>query len=130
MWIALLDATLANGTLQVIPGSFLETFAHERDPGSDHHVRMIVDEARAVPIEIPAGGAIFFNYGTAHATKANDTDHERAGLAFHFLRADYLNNAIATRPAHVTGPAASGGLNEYGFVVAGAWEAEVARALA
>lgn len=135
MWIALHDATLANGTLRVIPGSFRETFTHERDLGSDHHIHMQADEARAVPIEIPAGGAIFFNYGTAHATRANNTDKERAGLAFHFLRTDYIP-ADYVKPkdrkwslVHVTGPESTGGVEEYGVKIEGTWEDEVRRLL-
>ena len=133
MWIALHDATLANGTLHVIPGSFRERYAHERDLGSDHHIHMHADEDRAAPIELPAGGAIFFNYGTAHATKANNTDKERAGLAFHFLRTDFIPEQYDERQrnglVHVVGPEASGGLREYGVKVEGAWQAEVERIL-
>lgn len=128
MWIALHDATLANGTLHVIPRSYLETFEHERDLSSDHHIHMQADEERSVAIEIPAGGAIFFNYGTAHATKANNTDHERAGLAFHFLRTDYIpDDDKRWNPIHVTGADASGGLNEYGTQIAGTWVDEVSK---
>lgn len=130
MWIALHAATLANGTLHVIPRSYLETFAHERDLGSDHHIHMRADETRAVALEVPAGGVIFFNYGTAHATKANNTDKERAGLAFHFLRTDFIPNLNRFKPIHVTGPEASGGLNEYGVPVAGTWAEEVRKTLA
>jgi ectoine hydroxylase-related dioxygenase (phytanoyl-CoA dioxygenase family) len=90
MWVALHDANLENGTLHVIPRSFLETFEHERDPNSDHHIHFHADDGRAVPIILPAGGCVFFNYGTGHGTKANNTDDERAGLAFHFLRTDYI----------------------------------------
>lgn len=129
MWIALHDATLANGTLHVIPGSFREQFEHERDLNSDHHIHMRADEDRAVPIEIAAGGAIFFNYGTAHGTKANNTDRERAGLAFHFLRSDFIPEHYDERRRapliHVTGPQASGGEGEYGVEVAGTWADEV-----
>lgn len=130
MWIALHDATLANGTLHVIPGSFRETHEHERDLTSDHHIHMRADEDRAVAIEIPAGGAIFFNYGTAHATKANNTDHERAGLAFHFLRSDYITSQEMSGRwgmVHVTGPETTGGEREYGVKVAGTWREEVER---
>jgi ectoine hydroxylase-related dioxygenase (phytanoyl-CoA dioxygenase family) len=131
MWIALHDATLANGTLHVIPGSYRESFAHERDLGSDHHIHMQVDEARAVAIELPAGGAIFFNYGTAHATKANTTAKERAGLAFHFVRSDYIpeNYPWQQSLVQLTGPQATGGLQEYGVAVADSWENEVRQVL-
>lgn len=126
MWIALHDANLANGTLHVIPRSYRESFAHERDLGSDHHITFDADDSRAVPIILPAGGAVFFNYGTGHGTKANNTDHERAGLAFHFLNTDYVASGRLTDGAvHITGPQATGGQREYGISVAGTWQDEV-----
>ncbi len=75
-----------------------------------------------------------FCYGIAHATGRNETDHDRAGLALHFLRADaapaeLIAEARDCRP-YLTGPKASGGLNEYGVRVAGTWEDEVHAALA
>ncbi len=128
MWIALHDANLANGTLHVIPRSHLETFAHARDLGSDHHITFQADDSRAVPILLPAGGAIFFNYGIGHGTKANNTDYERAGLAFHFLNTAYLADARITGGAvHITGPDATGGEREYGIRVEGDWASEVQR---
>ena len=137
LWIALHQATIANGTLQVIPGSFKETFAHERDPDSDHHVKFEADESRAIPVELPAGGAIFFNYGVAHCTKRNTTDQERAGLAYHFLRSDYLppeegrgrrRSRRRWNLVHLTGPQATAGQAEYGLALtAESWQAEVAR---
>ena len=131
MWIAIHDATLANGTLHLIPGSHRERYEHRRDPDSDHHIRAWPPEERAAPIEMEAGGVAFFCYGTAHCTRANTTDRERAGMAFHFLHADYaapdlVEDARRTRP-YVTGPRATGGRAEYGVEVAGTWEREVKR---
>src|SRR5688500_7282939 len=63
MWIAAHDATIANGTMHVIPGSFREKLEHKRDPFSDHHIRCWPDESKEVPIELPAGGVLFFCYG-------------------------------------------------------------------
>ena len=126
MWVALHDAHLDNGTLHVVPNSHLETFHHERDPQSDHHIHMLVDESRAVPVILPAGGVVFFNYGIAHSTKRNNTDQERAGLAYHFLNSDYIASARMVEGAvHIRGPQASEGLNEYDQKIAGTWEAEV-----
>jgi ectoine hydroxylase-related dioxygenase (phytanoyl-CoA dioxygenase family) len=136
MWIAVHDATVANGTLHVIPGSFRERYEHRRDPYSDHHIRCDPPEERAVPLELPAGGVAFFSYGTAHCTRENKTDKERAGVAFHFIHADYAvedpGNILApdrTYHPYLTGPQATGGLREYGTRVAGTWEREIARAL-
>jgi len=112
----------------VIPRSYLESFAHERDLGSDHHITFDADDSRAVPILLPAGGAVFFNYGTGHGTKANNTDHERAGLAFHFLNTDYVaSGRLTDGVVHITGPQATGGQREYGVQVAGTWQDEVRR---
>jgi len=133
MWIAVHDATVANGTIHVIPDSFREVYEHRRDPESDHHIRCYPPDEWAVPIELPAGGVAFFAYGTAHCTRANTTDRERAGVAFHFLNADasaYAQGGFAqdARP-YLTGPQATGGLREYGIRVVGTWEREVERVL-
>jgi ectoine hydroxylase-related dioxygenase (phytanoyl-CoA dioxygenase family) len=119
--------------MRVIPGSFREVYEHSRDPDSNHHIRCYPPEERQHLVELPAGGALFFAYGVAHATGANHTDHERAGVAMHFLRTDFAQPELVeigrdTRP-DITGPQASGGLNEYGTVVAGTWDAEVEQAL-
>lgn len=133
MWIAVHDATVANGTLHVIPRSFQETLPHDRDPFSDHHIRCYPDESQAAPVELAAGGAVFFCYGTPHCTRANTTERERAGVAFHFLRSDFaaadLKEAGRDYRPHLTGPDATGGQAEYGEVVAGTWEREVERTL-
>lgn len=133
MWIAVHDATLANGTIQVIPGSYRERYEHTRDPYSDHHIRCYPPEEQAVPLALPAGGVAFFCYGTAHCTGANTTNHERAGVAYHFLHTDYANDDLIAddrdyRP-YLTGPKATGGEQEYGERVAGTWQAEVEKAI-
>lgn len=135
LWTAVHDATLANGTIHVIPGSFRTVYEHSRDPDSDHHIRFYPpDEDQAVAVELPAGGIVFFAYGTAHATKGNTTDKERAGVALHFINGDVHGHArggfeVSKRP-YLTGAEASGGLREHGVTVAGTWDAEVERVLA
>ena len=126
MWVALHDASIENGTIHVIPGSHLTPFDHDRDPFSDHHIRCEVPEEKAVPIELPAGGVAFFNYGVAHATRTNRSDRERAGLALHFLNTAYIPPDI-DRGVHLTGPDATGGKSEYGEVIAGTWPTHVER---
>ena len=128
-WTAVHDANEANGTMRVIPHSFHEQLEHERDPESNHHIRCYPDESKAELIELPAGGVLFFCYGTPHSTGANTTDHERAGIALHFLNADQDGEAragfeIGKRPV-LTGPDADGGKEIYGETVAGTWDAQV-----
>lgn len=134
MWIAVHDATAANGTMRVIPESYKEAYEHSRDPFSDHHIRCYPPEERAVTVELPAGGVLFFCYGTAHSTGPNKTDRGRAGAAFHFLRVDYAQKNLIEegrdyRP-FLTGPQATGGMAEYGERIDGTWDGEVKKALA
>lgn len=134
LWVAVHDATIANGTIRVIPRMFNQPLEHGRDPMSDHHIRCYPPEEQAVPIELPAGGAAFFCYGTPHCTKGNTTTRDRAGAAFHFLhvdcaQADLTGETRDCRP-YLAGPKATGGLKEYGVKVAGTWEAEVAKSAA
>jgi len=133
LWTAVHEATAANGTLRVIPRAFSESLEHARDPDSNHHIRCWPDESKAVTVEVPAGGAIFFCYGTPHATGANGTERDRAGVALHFLNGDQVGRAQGgfergKRPV-MTVPEANGGVAEYGVTVAGTWEEQVARSL-
>lgn len=136
MWIAIHDATIANGTMRVVPDAWETLLPHQRDGNSDHHIRCYPDEAKAETIELKAGSVLFFCYGTPHCTGDNTTDSERAGLAYHFLCDDQTDDSFYTtgrlgnpRP-HLTGPKATGGLEEYGAVIAGTWDAEVTQAVA
>lgn len=125
MWTAVHAATVANGTMHVIPHGDEELLAHERDGMSNHHIKCVVDESQAVPVELPAGGVLFFNYAVPHCTKGNTTDRERAGLALHFLREDAV-----VRPedkiAVLTGANATNGIREFGKDQRGEWERQVA----
>lgn len=127
LWIALHDATVANGTMHVIPRRCLRTLAHQRDGGSDHHItcRDLIDPADAVPIELSAGGALFFNWGVPHCTLGNATDRPRAALALHFqdLALRPADVRFGERPAPVLrGTGADGGVATYGNDQRGRWE--------
>jgi ectoine hydroxylase-related dioxygenase (phytanoyl-CoA dioxygenase family) len=136
MWVALHDATVANGTMNIVPRNFAAPLEHLRDGGSDHHITSRVDESQAIPIEMKAGGALFFNYGVPHCTSGNTTPNERAGLALHFAVADFLQpddyHGGKTNDAKtiLTGPKATGGKREFGVEVTGTWNAQVDRLLA
>ncbi len=131
IWIAVHDATIANGTMEMIPDVYTEKLEHSRDGGSDHHVRCYPDESKAKPIELKAGGALFFCYGTPHCTRGNGTEKDRAGAAFHFLRTDANNGAFLkqwgdAKPGnpHITGPLATDGVAEYGKRMSGVFDIE------
>ncbi|MEM7363533.1 MAG: phytanoyl-CoA dioxygenase family protein [Pseudomonadota bacterium] len=132
MWIALHDASRENGTLKVIPRQFHIKHPHDRDPDSDHHIRMKADDDDAVHCELKAGGVVFFCYGTPHATGANVTDEARCGVGIHFLNTeigpDHLTQGSRSKGnAHITGPLADNGMSEFGRDMQGVWDEEVAR---
>jgi len=129
LWTAVHDATEENGAMRVIPRRFHEAMPHARDPYSDHHIRCWPDESEAVLVELPAGGALFFAYGTPHATGANRTSRARAGVALHFLRDDQTRDAaggfaVEGRPL-VSGVDADGGRSVHGKSLLGVWESEI-----
>jgi phytanoyl-CoA hydroxylase len=130
MWIAVHDAVIANGTVHVIPGVQRQVLEHMRDGDSDHHIRCFPPEEREVACQVPAGGAVFFQYGVPHRTGANTTDRERAGLALHFVRQDFATPDLLqpgrTYNPVLTGPDADGGLSVYGADLRGRWEELVA----
>ena len=129
MWIALHDATVENGTMHIVPRSHKKTYGHDRDPGSNHHIHCVIDEERetVVPAVMEAGGVLFFNFGIAHCTKANQTESARAGLALHFIHASMVGTVAGkdNRP-FLTGPRYSRGREEYGQDMEAAWAERVA----
>ncbi len=132
MWVAIHDANVANGCMNVVPRSYERLERHERDLGSDHHIYApVVPEDRAVAIELKAGGVLFFNWGTLHCTRANTTSAARAGLALHFMNGDAVNEAFWDYETNVrlTGPQSTGGLAEEGVAGRGTWASELEAAL-
>jgi ectoine hydroxylase-related dioxygenase (phytanoyl-CoA dioxygenase family) len=133
MWIALHDATAANGTMRIVPGANQPSMPHHRDLDSNHHSRCFPDESRALTIEVPAGGVLFFDYNVPHCTGPNTTDRDRAGLALHFYSGatdpgDMTVNADSH--AALSGPRATGGVAERGEDLRNVWSSLVEERLA
>ena len=57
--VALHDASRENGTLKVIPRQFHIKHPHDRDPDSDHHIRMKADDDDAVHCELKRVASYF-----------------------------------------------------------------------
>jgi ectoine hydroxylase len=126
LWIAIHDANRNNGTMEMIPNSENLRYEYERSKGSDHHITAIgVDETRKVYAEVNAGGVIFFNFGILHCTRANTTETERAALAYHFIAQGAEPQNKPKKIVVVSGKENTGGLNEYGQLIAGSWDDEV-----
>ncbi|MGB1719566.1 MAG: phytanoyl-CoA dioxygenase family protein, partial [Candidatus Latescibacterota bacterium] len=73
-----------NGCMHVLPGQ------HERGPLRHHHtidceiVPDRLDVSEAVPIELSAGGALFFSALLPHQTPANASPARRRALQFQY----------------------------------------------
>lgn len=92
-WIALDDATEANGCLRVVPGSqrmgqLWPTAPHtapgEFDPSDEAQG---VDDDNEILVELKAGDVLFFNGYLLHRSKQNRSDTTRRALVNHYMNA-------------------------------------------
>ena len=88
-WVALSEATVANGCLRVVPGSHQEGLVpHVHVPGiynlEGGGNTAEADDARAVPVEMPAGSMSLHHPVLLHSSTANDSDGPRIGLTATF----------------------------------------------
>jgi len=94
VWIALDEATVENGCMQVIPGS------HVDGPAQHYHVRDCqladgrVDVNRAVVVPLKPGGALFFSGLIHHGTPPNTSGDRRRALQFHYAAANCTKMTI------------------------------------
>jgi phytanoyl-CoA hydroxylase len=82
------DATLGNGTLQVVPGSHRDGMWPTRrdgDPFGNLEIDPSVTEGRpTVPIEVDAGAIVFFGPFLVHTSAPNRSDDERRSLLYSY----------------------------------------------
>lgn len=83
VWVPLVDATLDNGTVWVVPGGHRRgTLAHvDTDLG-----RRCLPESTlgALPVEVPAGSVVAFSSLTPHRTGPNHTDALRSAYILQY----------------------------------------------
>jgi ectoine hydroxylase-related dioxygenase (phytanoyl-CoA dioxygenase family) len=87
VWIALDAATAANGCMHVLVGEHLggaRRHHHDRDC---EILPDRIDASRAVPVELPPGGAMFFAGMLPHQTPPNSSPHRRRALQYHYRSA-------------------------------------------
>ncbi len=87
-WLTLDDVERDNGAMQVIPGSHLRETGHAAAGSQDVLLESVVtpeDEARAVVVDLPAGGCMFHHCRTLHCTAPNTTPRQRRAFAMHFM---------------------------------------------
>lgn len=82
IWCPLVDATVENGTLQVVPGSH-KRFGEIRGPMIPWELENIKNEIITkylVPIEIPAGQAVILDDSIVHYSAVNKTNDLRLAI--------------------------------------------------
>jgi hypothetical protein len=90
-WIALDDATIENGCLNVVPGSHQSGHLwpakpHENDDEFDFSGEAYgFDGSGEVPVEVPRGSVVFFNGYLLHRSKKNRSEIYRRVLVNHYF---------------------------------------------
>ncbi|MFT5090324.1 MAG: phytanoyl-CoA hydroxylase [Candidatus Latescibacterota bacterium] len=84
VWVALDDATVENGCMHLLPGE------HRRGPLRHYHTIDCeilpdrIEAKQAVPIELKAGGALYFSALLPHQTPPNKSANRRRALQFQY----------------------------------------------
>jgi phytanoyl-CoA hydroxylase len=89
-WVALDDATVENGALEVLPGSHRRGMVPGRESDRAFE-RNEIDEAAfdtssMVPVEVAAGGIVFFGPYLVHRSAPNRSPHDRRALLYTYQR--------------------------------------------
>ena len=84
VWIALDEATVANGCMHMLKGQHKNgALRHEHKRDCEINVRQL-DLNTLVPVPLKPGGALFFSGMIPHETPPNRSDQRRRALQFHF----------------------------------------------
>ncbi len=73
VWLAITDATVENGCLQVVPRSHREGMKPHCPKTQTAIADGQIDESRGLPLPVKAGGVVIFHPLTAHASLTNRT---------------------------------------------------------
>jgi hypothetical protein len=92
VWLAVTEATLENGCLQVLPGSQQEpVHEHVKDAraGANHGYVEIVDHdmSASVAVEMAAGDLLVFHSHLMHRSTDNQSAGLRAAMVYHLAQA-------------------------------------------
>ena len=105
VWLAVDDASRANGCLRVVPGSHRARTvgAHHTSTRPEDLIPETLEpaeysEADAVDIELEAGQMVVFDVFTVHGSNPNPSGRRRAGYAMRYMPStSHFNHAAAER---------------------------------
>jgi phytanoyl-CoA hydroxylase len=98
VWLAVTEATLANGCLHVLPGSQTEpvhTHVLDRRPGANYGYFEIDDHdmAAAEPVLMHPGDLLVFDSHLMHRSTDNESDGIRAAMVYHYAAAGTVDHS-------------------------------------
>jgi phytanoyl-CoA hydroxylase len=98
VWLAVTEATLANGCLHVLPGSQAEpvhTHVPDRRPGANYGYFEIVDRAMTAsePVLMNPGDLLVFDSHLMHRSTDNESDGIRAAMVYHYATAGTVDHS-------------------------------------
>ncbi len=113
VWLAVTEATLANGCLNVVPGSHrepLHAHATDRRPGANQGYVEILDYdmAAAVPVLMAPGDLLIFHSHLMHRSKDNTSSGIRAAMVYHYAERGTVDQAERPAPINDWMPVRSG----------------------
>jgi ectoine hydroxylase-related dioxygenase (phytanoyl-CoA dioxygenase family) len=100
-WIPLVDATVANGCLYVLPRTHRQGILRHYTGGPSGYL-VIADEdlppgQQPIPVPVPQGGALLLTNLTPHASFVNQSDHMRWSVDLRYQGAGVPHNVFKTR---------------------------------
>ena len=118
VWIALLDSTVENGCMRVVPGSHRKGVLPHEEMGDVHNllnqgqeIRVEVNEAEAIEVVLRAGEMSLHHTAIIHGSRPNCSDRMRLGFIVRFVTSAY---DLATQQSPfflVRGNAGNGNVN-------------------
>lgn len=85
VWIAVDDATVENGCLEVIPGAHRRGMLPRPDPSRPWFETGELDLSEAVHAEVPAGGALIFDVLVPHGSGPNNSPYRRRSMISRYV---------------------------------------------
>lgn len=103
-WIPLVDATVENGCLYVLPDAHRRGILPHHSGGNANYL-VILDEdlpadIQPVPVPVPRGGVLFMTNLMPHASFVNRSDHMRWSIDLRYQSASVPNN-IGKLPGNI-----------------------------
>ena len=86
VWLAITDATIENGCLQVAPFAKDRAMLPHCPQVQTSIAEGFIDEAAAVPLPVPAGGCVLFDPMVPHASLPNNSDQIRWSFDLRYNR--------------------------------------------